>query len=167
MSEITQNLVSGSWWFSVVLAGVLVNILAVVVKTRADVWLSKFSTERRVAFERKRAEQTQTVAALKDDPYQQLMFDLREVKALVTGVLYMVLGQVLIVAAAVMNLRDLMPKPVPRTALGAGWDVLTAYALGAILLVMGVISLRDAVVKGFVLKQARSNDKGLVREIPT
>jgi hypothetical protein len=167
MNEIMQNLVSGSWWFSVVLAGVLVNILAVVLKTAANAWLSKFSTKRRSVVERRRAEQTQTVAVLKSDPYQQLMFDLREVKALVTGVLYVVLGQTLIVAAAVMNLRDLIPKQVPRTALGAGWDVLTAYALGAVLIVMGMISLREAVVKGFMLRQARSGDTGSVRGIST
>jgi len=166
MNEIMQSFASPSWWFSVVLAGVVVNILAVVLKAGLDAWLSRLSTKRRIVIGRRKAQQTQTVAVLKNDPYQQLMFDLREVKALVTGVLYVVLGQVLIVAAAVMNLRDLIPKQVPRTALGAGWDVLTAYALGAVLLVMGIVSLRDAVVNGLVLKQARSVDTGSVREIP-
>ncbi len=166
MNEVMQNLVSGSWWFSVVLAGVLVNIMAVLLKTRADMWLAKLSTARRLALERRRAEQTQAVEVLKHDPYQQLMFDLREVKALVTGALYVLLGQTLIVAAAVMNLRDLIRAGSSKSA-GAGLDVLTAYALGAVLFVMGMISLWDAVVKGFVLKQARSSDKSSVREIPT
>lgn len=42
--------------------------------------------------------------------------------------------------------------------------MLAVYGLGAVLFVMDMISLWDAVIKGSVLRQARSGDKRAARE---
>ena len=88
MDELLQNLSSPAWWVSVVVAGVVVNVVAHYLRQLLDSRLARVSTRwaaRRDARQRQRAS---LLAALKASEHKQLLYATSEVRYWIRGTFF-------------------------------------------------------------------------------
>ncbi len=94
MNNFLSNLSSIYWWISVVVVGVLINILSVYVTRRLDARLSKASLWWRGRSEKERARYLTELAVLRTSQHEQVMAGLREIRFRIRSVFLFVNGTV-------------------------------------------------------------------------
>lgn len=142
MSELRENLASPAWWFTVLVAGLLVNIAAAYLQklldsrlVRASGWLGRRRQKRDRA---RRA----LIDLLRDSPHKQLIYATSESRYRIRGILYMVLG-IVSAFSGMISLRFLDAPWIGALGLGSG----------TVLLVVGLNDLHLAEQTESVLKE--------------
>ena len=90
--QLLQQLQSPVWWFSVVVAGLIVNVAAAFLKTHMDRWLNTRSASRRKRSEREAAAREATIAGLATNPQKQVLYALETSQSLTLVVLLFVVS---------------------------------------------------------------------------
>ena len=106
------NLTSMSWWLSVALVAVALNVLSAYLVRRLDSRLSRTSTWWRKRSERRRARDEALVAKLKSDPHKQIMTGFKTISwflyfqvAALLSIGFMTLQYVLLLSVKINNSR--------------------------------------------------------------
>lgn len=92
MDEIIQALSSPVWWFSVVIAGILINIISSYMKNSIDNSLSKVSGWWKVRNENVKKIHENNIEFISQSEHNIQMEVLRVISCRITAVLYIVLG---------------------------------------------------------------------------
>jgi len=92
MQELVGSLQSPAWWLSVVLAGIVVNLLAAYLKPLLDDWGARRSAARRARRDAQQAEREALLARLASDTHEQTVLLFRELRARLRAVLSLLLA---------------------------------------------------------------------------
>lgn len=92
MAEFVSNLASPSWWFGVVVVGVLINIASQLVQRHLDKQLSAVSTRWRLRSESKKAKRTQTIELLRANPTSRYLYALSELRLRMIGLFFLIVA---------------------------------------------------------------------------
>jgi hypothetical protein len=140
MNEILELLTAPTWWISVVVVGIAINLISAYLKPTLDSRLSGISSWWRLRSERQRAERLALVEKLRNSQHEQLlasMDDLRDrsraVYMLLIGIFAMLFGY----------------GVIPEIA-----SIIT-FGFGAVSFLMAFLCFKDAEVLNGALSQAR------------
>jgi hypothetical protein len=92
MSDMTKTLSSPVWWISVVVAGILINLLSSYLRTLLDVRFSKLSKRWRERSEKQKRERENYVQSLLGQPHRQIVEFHRSTRLHILSVMCLVLG---------------------------------------------------------------------------
>lgn len=92
MEEIISELASPKWWVSVVVAGIVINLVAAYIKPSFDKVFSSFSSWWRNRTNSKNEEREKYIKKLSNDPHLQVMESLDELRQRNRSVYALVLG---------------------------------------------------------------------------
>lgn len=92
MSGLSSDLLSPSWWFTVIVAGLLVNILAAYLKPRLDRVFARFSQRMLQRTEAVQAARAQSIARLRSSSTELVLEAVRETRLRLAGLLQLNLG---------------------------------------------------------------------------
>lgn len=92
MDEFLKSLGSTYWWISVVIVGILINLASNFLQKNLDMQLSSVSKLwKKKSDERKRKRQ-QTLELLKNNPHEQLLASISEIRRRTRGIFFAVIG---------------------------------------------------------------------------
>lgn len=80
MKEILQSLTSPTWWFSVVLVGVIINMVSAYLKPTTDAIWARYSSIRRSKQEEGQKKRKEYIEYLRSNPQEQLFCAFREMR---------------------------------------------------------------------------------------
>src|ERR1041385_3530437 len=140
MRDFIGNLGSLSWWFSVVLVGILINLAAAYLKPRIDLSWSDFYSRWR---ERRRAKQqlrdnmkAHDLTQLRDDSYRQVLLAVSLIN-LKLRLFVWIIFLFLVIATLVRLDRLLQPYTMG--------DVLRELVIGTLLVIVALVLLIGAI----------------------
>ncbi|TVL98846.1 MAG: hypothetical protein CV087_20185 [Candidatus Brocadia sp. WS118] len=146
MKKILEVLTSPVWWVSVVIAGILINLVSSYLKGIIDTHLSRFSAARREQGERKRAERKTAVEQLRKNEHQEVMATLAEMRHRLRAIFYL-LGGVFF-----MGWGSILPGVTDAVIIAKAVTIF-AFAFGGISLYISFTYFKRAVnVKGLLLE---------------
>lgn len=145
MRTLVENLTSLSWWVTVVIVGLLVNIAAAYVKPRLDRFLGNISGSRRARNDAKMAERGRMVTRLRSSHHEQVLTFLTELRWMSRAIIFLLLG-LAIFQVAIRSTHD--------------WFVAANFFLGACVFVLAYLCLDAAFAARDLLRDARSIDMG-------
>src|SRR6267142_4983574 len=93
MSDFLRSLTSLYWWISVVVVGLVINVLSNCATRKLDARLSKVSLWWRERSKQRQADYLAESERLRASPHQQVMARFKEARLRTEGVLYVVTGQ--------------------------------------------------------------------------
>ncbi len=151
MKEFLSNLGTAYWWLSVVVVGILINLISAYLKPRFDSKFSSASTWWRNKSEAQKAERRKMIAKLRGNHHEQIMVFLEAVFLLLIALLFIFVGGMfgLLVDAVKQN-----ASPTFRTILSA-----ISLVVGVALLIRGMIRMMAAFDKGILIQQVRQEEK--------
>jgi hypothetical protein len=100
MDSFIKDLTSLSWWFTVALAGIAVNIVSAYLKPRLDNYLSRISVKQRTKRDSERQQKVVRLTLLTENPLEQVMTGIEVLRKLVIGVMYSVFAVTLWIGGA-------------------------------------------------------------------
>jgi len=92
MNELIQTLSSPVWWFSVVIVGILINLVSAYLKSPIDSRLSKISTWWRQRTEQQKAEQEALMNRLANSEHEQVMASFADLRDRLRSQYYLLMG---------------------------------------------------------------------------
>jgi hypothetical protein len=121
MTNILSNLRSPEWWFTVVVAGIIVDIVANTIRTLPRRELGRRRKSRRVG-------QVATLAVLRESPQKRAQLATAEMRSRFRGLVYLIEGMAI---ATVMFVLFSLEAPVWVTAPGVGMFAVLWYAFAS------------------------------------
>jgi uncharacterized membrane protein (DUF106 family) len=141
MRDFLTNLSSVYWWISVVVVGVLINLFSAFLKGRLDNYLSKMSSWWRNRSEARKAKRQKELFRLQNDPEEQTMLALDEVRDRIRSLDIAVFSMTILVVVILLD-----PPYLMRVFL---------LALSALTFLVAQATFRRAVSKMLLLLEAR------------
>ena len=135
MSDFINNLSSIYWWISVVIVGILINLLSAYLKVKLDSSLSRVSSWWRNKSEARKAQRLKDLARLRNDSQEQMKLMLSILRYRITSIMYFLWGVTIIVLAISIDqmtlgkpLRQELPHRIFRmvTLLGPALFIIVA-----------------------------------------
>ena len=148
MNEIIKELVKPSWWFSVVVAGIAINLLSSSLKAHLDQSLSTTSVWWRHRSVARKAAWDKYVNLLCTSAEERAHTRHLETRARLQAVGFLVMSATMITLGT--SLRLLFPDV-------SKWPVVAMLGFGNIILFFAYLAMRDAVQRGKALSAARVN----------
>jgi Co/Zn/Cd efflux system component len=103
VKDFIQNLNSLSWWMTVVLVGIIINLVSAYLKSRLDHYLSGISLQWRKWSQRRQDERTSKINMLVEDHNEQVLFSLDILRDQILGSVSILLGAVIIGFSAMVH----------------------------------------------------------------
>jgi hypothetical protein len=154
MTDFLSHLTSVSWWLSVVLVGLLINVFGVYLTRRLDRNFSKTSLWLRSKSRQFREKHARDLAKIENDSHEAIMLGLSELRCRLRSLVYLLAGVMcLAFFTTVRALEHFTPSRLPRFAI----------ALQIALLIAG-----NASILGFMVNHLQAAyESGLIQEAQT
>ena len=107
MSDLARQIATPAWWFSVVIAGIVVSLAAAYLKPHVDSALNKVSGTFRARSARKAAARQREIERLRGDKLEQILYAQYVNYARLQGISVLLMGVLLLLMAA-------LPIGLPR-----------------------------------------------------
>lgn len=159
MRDFLTNITTLSWWISVVIVGILINIFSAYLKDKFDGYLSSISSWWRYRSEAQRAKRESLLNKLRDNSHEQVMTALDEMRNRVRSIQFFLMGGLHfgIVAAwgtllGVIPFDLMLPPEVERLV------KILFMAAGALYIFAGLRRFDSAVYLMKVIAESRTED---------
>lgn len=147
MDEIVRNLNSPAWWASVVVAGIVVNIVAAYLKPAIDSVAGRVSAEYRARNEAQLRKRQELIQHLKAAPHDEILYALSEARSRMRSAAYLLLA---IFVFQVTPVVFLLPERLKWT----GWIF---WAVSAVFFLIAVNCVREALRREAVLLEIEAS----------
>ena len=140
MSELLGQLTSISWWFSVVLVGIIVSLVG----ARADRWLASFSAWARARSARRQQNFERYVAQLRESPERRLVAVAAETRSRLRCLTSLVFGMFLFLLASEVA-PEAWTWPIPlEESVSVLLSQVVLYSLGAVAMISSIATRLSA-----------------------
>jgi hypothetical protein len=146
MRDFLNNLSSTYWWISVVIVGVIINIVSAYLVRKLDPRLSLLSSWWRKRSEAKRDKRKVEIEKLRGNSHEQILIALSEIRQRIRAVVYVLWGIVFLGLGTLYD-RVSLYNPIARI-------------IQTIFLLLGGLAISIAVI----IEQQASNKKDLLEE---
>lgn len=99
MNELIQMLKSPTWWFSVVVVGIIINLVSAYVKSPIDENLSKISTWWRKRTDKQKKELNAVIENLSKNEHEQVMTAVDDLRERIRSIHLLIFGIFIMLAA--------------------------------------------------------------------
>ena len=145
MKDLKDTLSSPIWWITVVVAGILINLVSAYLKTKLDERLALLSSWWRRRTEKRMAAEKAKIEKLRSSPHEQVMAKLEEVVCACYAVVMLVFG----FGAMSFSVRPGMGQQPP-------WITVTLYAVSSVAVFLGFLLCMLSFNLGRTLDDART-----------
>ena len=157
MADFGNNLTSISWWIGVVIVGILVNLVAIYLKSPLDQLLTSISTKYQTRTKAKKAEREKEIMNLTGNKHEQILHASKTNSTLVISVLYCVVGILSPVITLLFMIIELQ-TPAVKGSLVFKIFLTLIIILGVFILFQGVVRFTEALNDQEILKEAKDRE---------
>jgi hypothetical protein len=152
MAEFLRDLTAPSWWLSVVVVGIAINLASAYIKPRLDERVGTFSAKRHLRTQQQRQARTKLVAQLAADEIELQFIAFSEIRHRLRSIMLMLMG-VMAYLGALIAKAGRIPES-SRFPMGLTGES-AVFAVGTLAFFLGYLEFRSAVKDKLLLFDAR------------
>ena len=158
MNEFLANLNSLYWWISVVIVGILINLISSYLKSKLDNTLSNVSTWWRKRSKAQSLKREQELNILRSNTHKQVILAFSEIRVRTICLLFFIFGFLFYAFVFALTLipasnSDLHHSTILRISI---------LATGSIFMLLGLLEWKSAVYKMSLLNEALRGEESIV-----
>jgi len=154
MENVIQDIMTPVWWITVVIAGIVVNVLAAYLKKLIDKWGASFSLSRREKQVQLKLERGERIQKLKHDKHSQVMAGLGELRNRMNSHFLMMMSIFYVSLCLAFQIINESYKTIPLVEIATSFLLLSSV----VILVMAVNAVRRAARINSELLEAQSDN---------
>ena len=157
MADFFNNITSISWWIGVVIVGILLNLVAIYLKSPIDRCLSSISIKYRTRTEAKKAEREAKITYLVGNKHEQILHASKTNFTLIMSAFSYLIGISLIIMPIVLDIYR-SQAPAAKGPLGFGTFFFSSLIFGSFMVLRGCSKWGEAFDDQRILKEAKDRE---------
>ena len=146
MKELISNVSSIYWWISVVIVGILINIISYYLTRKLDTRLSNVSSWWRKKSEIRKSQRLKKLDKLRNDPHEQLLLAFETIQSISLAIALLIFGVLFVSMGIAFQFR------------GKFWEPIICFSISAIALITALMIFFSYMGNDNLLQDSRNKD---------
>ena len=157
MADFFNNLTSINWWIGVFVVTIVLNVLAMYLKSPIDRFFSSISTKYQTRTKAKKAEREKQIVYLVGNKQEQILYASKINFTLIMSGFSYLIGISLTILPILIDVYRLQP-PVSKHSLGFGTFFFSSLIFGSFMVLRGCSKWGEAFDDQRILKEAKDRE---------